>query len=290
MTGWDPLEPGETHQEGVASAILCFDFDGTLVDAEGRIHPADVDILANEKSVSLVPATGRPLHAVRRAFGHHGLFEGRPIPFPLVLENGAAVYSENEMLRSRRSLEPELRKALLEAVLSTPRASFLLHSLDEVRTLGNDALLQTFIRRFDLDARPWNPESDPADLWERPLVKVVVAAEDPEVVSNFEAATADFALERTYSLPNMLELGPAGVHKGRGLTALIREARRTGETVAVAGDGENDLSLFDIASLSFAPENSQPKILARADRVLNVQEEGLLAPVLRELRSLNARA
>ena len=114
---------------------------------------------------------------------------------------------------------------------------------------------------------------------------MVVTAEDPEVVSNFEAATADFALERTYSLPNMLELGPAGVHKGQGLTALIREARRTGETVAVAGDGENDLSLFDIASLSFAPENSQPKILARADRVLNVQEEGLLAPVLRELRS-----
>ena len=132
MAGWNLLEPGEIHREGVASAILCFDFDGTLVDAEGRIHPADIDILANEKSVSLVPATGRPLHAVRRAFGHHGLFEGRPIPFPLVLENGAAVYSENEMLRSRRCLEPELRKKLLEAVLSTPRASFLLHSLDEV--------------------------------------------------------------------------------------------------------------------------------------------------------------
>jgi HAD superfamily hydrolase (TIGR01484 family) len=263
--------------------VVCLDFDGTLVDDEGRIHPADVEILATEHSVAFVPATGRPLHSVRRAFERHGLFSGRPIPFPLVLENGAAVYGEREHLRSRRSLQPELRDELLRAALSAKEANFLLHSLNEARTLGSNDLLRAFVRRFDLDARPWDPDSDPAGSWERPLVKLVVTAEDPKAVGRFEAETADLPLERTYSLPNMLELGPAGVHKGSGLATLLDHTGHAPREVVVAGDGENDLALFEMATLRFAPADSPPAIRARADRILDVQEEGLLAPILREI-------
>jgi len=265
------------------SPIVCLDFDGTLVDDRGRIHPADVEILANERSVAFVPATGRPLHSVRRAFERHGLFTEQPIPFPLVLENGAAVYGEREDLRSRRSLQPELRDELLRAALSAKEANFLLHSLDEARTLGSNDLLRAFVRRFDLDARPWDPDSEPAGSWGRPLVKLVVTAEDPEAVGRFEAETADLPLERTYSLPNMLELGPAGVHKGSGLAALLDYTGHAPREVVVAGDGENDLALFEMATLRFAPADSPPAIRARADRILDVREEGLLAPILREI-------
>jgi len=265
------------------SPIVCLDFDGTLVDDRGRIHPADVEILANERSVAFVPATGRPLHSVRRAFERHGLFSGCPIPFPLVLENGAAIYGERENLRSRRSLQPELRDELLRAALSAKEANFLLHSLDEARTLGSNGLLRAFVRRFDLDARPWDPDSEPAGSWGRPLVKLVVTAQDPEAVGRFEAETADLPLERTYSLPNMLELGPAGVHKGSGLAALLDYTGHAPREVVVAGDGENDLALFEMATLRFAPADSPPAIRARADRILDVREEGLLAPILREI-------
>jgi len=263
--------------------VLCFDFDGTLVDGEGGIHQRDVEILGSETPVTLVPATGRPLHAVRHTFERHGLFADRPVPFPLVLENGAAVYGENEHLRSRRSLQPELRDELLRAALSAKDANFLLHSLDEARTLGSNDLLRAFVRRFDLDARPWNPDSDPANSWERPLVKLVVTAEDPEAVGRFEAEIADLPLERTYSLPNMLELGPAGVHKGSGLAALLDHTGHVPREVVVAGDGENDLALFEMATLSFAPLESPPAIRARADRVLDIRKEGLLAPILEEI-------
>ena len=51
----------------------------------------------------------------------------------------------------------------------------------------------------------------------------------------------------------------------------------------VAGDGENDLALFDLATLSVAPASSPPAIRARADRILDVREEGLLTPILREI-------
>lgn len=260
------------------TAIVCLDFDGTLVDEEGRIHPADVEILANERSVAFVPATGRPLHSVRRTFEQHGLFSGRPIPFPLVLENGAAVYAENEILRSHRSFEPDLQDVLMRVVLGSERMSFLLFSLDEVRALRPSETLRALIRRFGLNAQTFDPDEDPTPS----LTKVAVTAEDMETLRAFADEAAELPLERTYSLPNVLELTPAGVHKGDGL-ALLLDGRDQVEEVIAVGDGENDLALFELATLSFAPEGSPPAIRARADRVLDMREEGLPAPILREI-------
>src|SRR5215217_1684528 len=115
--------------------VLCFDFDGTLVDGEGGIHQRDVEILGSETPVTLVPATGRPLHAVRHTFERHGLFADRPVPFPLVLENGAAVYEADERLRAQHPFAPDVQGAFIEAMLASPRMTFLLFSLDEVRIL-----------------------------------------------------------------------------------------------------------------------------------------------------------
>ena len=260
------------------TAIVCLDFDGTLVDEEGRIHPSDVEILENERSVAFVPATGRPLHSVRRTFEQHDLFSGRPIPFPLILENGAAVYSENEVLKSHCAFDPGPQEVLMRAMLDSEGTSFVLFSLDEVRSLRPSETLQAMIRRFGLDAQPFSPDEDPA----RAFTKISVTAEDIEALHAFAANIAELPLERTYSLPNMLELAPVGVHKGGGLVSLLEGRERVEEIVAV-GDGENDLALFDQATLSFAPESSPPAIQARADLVFNLSKEGLLTPILREI-------
>ena len=272
----DNTEPHESS--GTGRPLICLDFDGTLVDEEGHIHPSDVEILAEERSVAFVPATGRPLHSVRRIFKQHGLFSGRPIPFPLILENGAAVYSENKVLLSHLSFDPELQDVLMRAVLDSKGTSFALFSLDEVRALRPSETLRAMNRRFGLNVQPFNPNEDPA----RPFTKVSATAEDIEALHEFAAGIAELPLERTYSLPNMLELAPVGVHKGGGLAALLEGRERVEEIVAV-GDGENDLALFEQATLSFAPESSPPAIQARADLVLDLTKEGLLAPILKEL-------
>ena len=258
--------------------MICFDFDGTLVDEEARIHPADVEVLATDRSVRFVPATGRPLHAVRRTFERHGLFVDGPIPFPMVLENGAAVYAENEVLRSRTSIDPDLQDALMGAVLSSEGVSFLLFGLDEVRTLRPNEILKAMVRRFDLDVRPFEPGG------EMLLGKVAAVSDDPGVLREFDARISGLPLERTYSLPTVLELSTVGVHKGRGLRTLLEDSpEHAGAEVVAVGDGENDLALFDLATLSYAPEDSPPAIQARADRVLDVRKRGLLAPILEDL-------
>ena len=268
------------------TAIVCLDFDGTLVDEKGCIHPSDVEILANERSVAFVPATGRPLHSVRRTFAQHGLFMEGPIPFPLILENGAAVYAENEVLRSRQSFEPDLQEALLNISLASTNLRFLVYSLNEVRLLRPDASLQEMVRRFDLDTQPF----EPGDEQEISLSKVAATAENHEALREFDALVAELPLERTYSLPDVLEITPVGVHKGGGLLTLLNTTGRDDREVVVAGDGENDLALFDLAALTFAPLNSPPAIQARADHVLDVRREGLLAPILREIEARQTTA
>lgn len=270
-----------TGEKDVNGAFVCIDFDGTLVDDEGRIHPVDVEVLANERSVTFVPATGRPLHSVRRTLERHGLFVGRPIPFPLVLENGSAVYLENEVLLERHSFEPDLQEELMRAVRASARTSFVLFSLDEARVLRPNETLWALVRRFDLDAQTFDPD----EKLPQPLCKIAVTAEDPETLCAFREGLSGLPLEQSYSLPDMLEVSPVGVHKGRGLNVLLKKAGRTDAEVVVVGDGENDLALFDQADLSFAPHDSPPAIQARADHVLDLSEEGLLTPILREIQT-----
>ena len=270
-----------TNNRDAKTTIVCIDFDGTLVDHTGHIHPADVEILESERSVAFVPATGRPLHSVRRTLERHGLFVDEPIPFPLVLENGSAVYLENEVLLARRSFEPDLQDDLMRAVRASKETSFLLFSLDAARALRPNEDLWALVRRFDLDAQLF----DTGEGLPEPLCKVGVTAEDPGDLHAFQAALAGLPLEQTYSLPNLLEVAPVGVHKGLGLTDLLEDIGSVGAEVVVVGDGENDLALFDQATLSFAPRSSPPAIQARADRVLDLQKEGLLTPILREIQT-----
>ncbi len=262
-------------RDAVPELVVCFDFDGTLVDGEGRIHPRDVEILGSDVRATLVPATGRPLHAVRYVLNRHGLFEDGPVPFPLVLENGAAVYEAGERLREQHPFVPDVQATLMEAMLASPQVTFLLFSLDTVRMLWPSEAGWQMVRRFVLSTRPFFRETDAG----APLTKVVSIAETPEPLGTFADGVADLPLERAYSLPTVLEFTRVGVDKGRGLRALLGE-RPAGTRLVVAGDGENDLPLFDLADLSFAPEDSPDAIKARSDRVLDVRKEGLLAPIL----------
>lgn len=258
--------------------VICFDFDGTLVDSRGHIHPGDIDILRGGSSATFIPATGRPLHAVRRVFELHGLFAERPIAFPLILENGAALYRPGELLHSQYPFDSEVRDLLVRAMLDSPRVTFLLFSLDRVRMLWPRSAGWKMVRRFGLTTQPYSP-----DQREDALTKLVAIAETPEPLRAFDAETAGLELERAYSLPTVLEYTRAGVDKGRGLSIIVDSAPRSDPRVVVAGDGENDLPLFELADMSFAPGDSPPAIRDRADHVIDVKENGLLAPILREI-------
>ena len=113
--------------------ILCFDLDGTLLDGKGRIHPQDAALLADPEPLALfIPATGRPLGSVRLTFNKNGLFVGRKLPFPLILENGSILYAGGEKLVSFLPFDCQAQSDLIDLAGQHPQVTFLFMGLEEV--------------------------------------------------------------------------------------------------------------------------------------------------------------
>lgn len=264
----------------MTTPVICFDFDGTLVNHRGYIHPVDREILVSERRAVFVPATARLLPSVRRAFERNDMFLDRPIPFPLVLQNGAALYGPGETLRARYPFPPQTQHALIEIMESYPQATFWLYTLGGVYTLWDTPETMVAARRFDLELTPFSfSEAARAERY----TKGVCLAENLDRLEGFTAQAAGLELELSCSLDAVLEINRAGVNKGWGLRTLL-EALGQGEAqVFAAGDGENDLPLLKQAVLSFAPDTSPPAVCEQVDQVVNVSEGGLLTPILRAI-------
>ncbi len=263
------------------SAVLCFDLDGTLVDDEGRMHPADRELLRHEREVLFVPATGRSLDALRRTFARNGVLAEGAIPFPLVLQNGALTLRPGERPHAVRPLDAATGAALLAAMQASPEVAFLLFTPSAVHELWPSEFSRRMVRRFELDARPWG-ERDAR----QPLTKVNAIAASPATMQDFLARIAALPLERSSSLPTVIELNAPGTNKGDALAALLADLGLGDVPLLAAGDGENDLPLFARATRSFAPDTAPAAIQARASQVVPAARDGLLRPMLRALEAL----
>jgi HAD superfamily hydrolase (TIGR01484 family) len=258
--------------------VLCFDFDGTLVDGEGHIHPRDVALLRENTRAHFLPATGRPLHAVRRAFVRNGL-SWPAIPFPLVLQNGAVVFLPGEKLFVVTPLYEDEQGPLVEACRRRPRVCSILFSLDGLHVMYPNAEGERMIRRFDLDVRPFDPDA-PRSTY----TKITCISDSAEEISALAADMALFAVEASFSLPTVFELTRRGIDKGQMLRRLLTALGLEGAPLAVAGDGENDLPLFAIADRTYCPQNAPAAVRQKADVIVDVADGGILEPMLRDFQ------
>lgn len=78
-------------------------------------------------------------------------------------------------------------------------------------------------------------------------------------------ATLEFNRDRVMVLPK-------GVSKGSGLLRLLRELNIHPSRLACIGDGENDLSLFEVSGFKAAVANSVPELLRAADYVCSMPD------------------
>jgi hydroxymethylpyrimidine pyrophosphatase-like HAD family hydrolase len=140
--------------------IACFDLDGTLFNKQGQIHPRDREILADPPGeVLLVPATGRPLTSVKRTFARNGLYAQQPLPFPLVLQNGAALYLPGEILVAHFPFDAEIQSRLIQEVRGFPEVTFLFMDQREVYILYPHPFGLEAIERWDFPSQPFEHAS-----------------------------------------------------------------------------------------------------------------------------------
>jgi HAD superfamily hydrolase (TIGR01484 family) len=255
--------------------IVCFDLDGTLLDENGRIHPRDVAILAAETAACLVPSTGRPLHAVRRLFARHGLFCDRPIPFPLVLQNGTLLYRPGEQLYRYTPYPRDVQAALFAVAKATPQVTFLWLDQTSIHALWPRPAAEAAAASYDFFIQPFTSASQDASF-----SKLMCMSEDPQALDQLHRSTAHLSVECAYSMATILEFTPLGANKGQGLRQLQAALGLGASPIYAAGDGGNDLALFELARESFAPLRSPEAVRSAASHVVDVSAGGVLAPML----------
>ncbi len=263
--------------------VLCFDLDGTLLDHGGRIHPRDAVLLANPHPPAVfIPATGRSLGSVRRAFAKNGLFVGRKLPFPLILQNGSILYVGNEKLATYLPFDPEVQRTLIDLAEKFPRVVSLLMGLSEIHVLHSNPFGDSEIERFELEVRDFDRDS-----LTLPFSKAMFISLENQDLAKIAKTVRDLPVEAAFSMPTALEITPCGVDKGSGLLRLLGELGLYRAPVFVAGDGENDLPLMRLARMSFAPRDALEAVRQDASVVLDVSKEGLLERIIYHILQLS---
>ena len=213
--------------------VLATDLDGTFLGGSEHERRALYDHLAARDDVMLVFVTGRDVDFIAKLIETPGM----PRPRYIVGDIGTSVFDG-------QTLEPV-------AELEAPIASRWANANARVMALldGEPGLrLQStpFRHRVSYDY-------DPATL-------------SPRTVAKVEVCGFDCLL----SADRFFDVLPRGVSKGPTLIQLVEALGLDRESVLVAGDTMNDLSLFQTGFKGVAVGNSEPRLKAAVSRLPNV--------------------
>jgi HAD superfamily hydrolase (TIGR01484 family) len=267
-------------------SLVVTDLDGTLLDSERRLRPAEratLDALG-AAGVLRVVATGRSLYSARRVLDAHF-----PIDY-LVHTSGAGIVSWPDarvvnVLHMDAPLAAHLAAQLVELELDfmlqraiPPNQSFQLHRASRDNT--------DFERRIELYAEHAS-DLDLRRLGTEPMCQAVViepaAAPNrhPELVARFAELSVIRATSPLDHRSRWYEIFPRGVAKSLA-SALLRERGLCGAGLCVAvGNDYNDLDLLEWADLPFVVANAPAELLQRFPSVASNDDGGFSEAVRR---------
>ena len=255
--------------------LICADVDGTLVGADGSVHPEVWPAVARvrEAGIRLAICSGRPAFGLTRdyaeRFDPHGWH---------IFQNGSSVMHFGTAETRSARLTPETVKRLVKFSRLTGRDlelysdhSYAVESVSE-RVRAHAALLGT----------PFVPR--PLDSVIEPVVRgqwLLPREEGMEMLSRippgFEVSPSTSPL-MTDTL--FVSLMPPGVNKGTGVSAIADAYGIRLDRVMFVGDGWNDAPALRLVGYPVAMENAEPEAREIARHFVGHVDDGGLAEAL----------
>jgi len=267
--------------------LIVFDLDGTLLNGSSEIssYTSDTLKLLSRRGIAYTVATGRTLHGAR------AVLAGQGFGLPQAYKNGVMIWHpeqrrlSSEALVTRPELEHVVRSSLNEGV--TPFVFCL--DQDDVTTVYHSPLQSDvergLIKHFgvaeQLIARPLTEL--PADA---PVTHINCIGESAKIEAVFRSvndepnlvAYSGVALEGAEW--RWLDIHHSNASKGGAITLLKNMLGL--ERVICFGDSDNDLSMFQAADESYAPDNAKDAIKSVATAVIGHHDDEGIARFLRE--------
>lgn len=205
----------------------------------------------------------------------NGLFDGVPIPFPMVLMNGGALYAEGEKLIETRPFNPSVQKRLLHRFDNFKDIPFLWQSIDNVYLMHPTPFAVDLMNAIGVSALPVDKVTE-----DDPFYKIICWSDDPSHLAAAQYAMQGEPVETFVGMERSVEFNPRGVDKGEGILRLLRFMGVENVDVYAAGDSENDLPMLQSVKVSFVPATAPEAIRKQANVLIDTAPNGLLQPIL----------
>jgi hydroxymethylpyrimidine pyrophosphatase-like HAD family hydrolase len=270
----------DAHGNGAVQLVVT-DLDGTLSDAEERIHPASVRAIRDLEAggIPVLVATGRRLRMACAVLEAGGLASGPAVVLDgaigLDLRDGRVFHQVAfPAPAARRVLEAFAAAGLSPCVyVGRPGVDLVVGEHPSTHP-GHLARARPFVEVDDL-ARV--VKTEPVYAFAVVGRPAAVLAPVPPAVG--AAGSASIVADLIYGGAT-IQVRPPAVSKWSGVLAYCAERGIDPGRVLAVGDGANDLELLDAAAVACVVAAAPPAVLARADHVIGPPASGGWAAVL----------
>lgn len=236
--------------------LIALDMDGTLLDGELKVSPANREAiaLAQQKGVHVVLSTGRFITSTREYANSLGLTSY------LVTSNGAEIWSPSGELLEKHTLPSDLVAWMVG--------------------LGKKYGTRYWGASTDI---VWHWEHFPADVHAYEWLKFGFdTGDDSAREAIWETLQRTGKLELSNSSPTNIEVNAKGVSKASALAVVCRRLNFTMDNVLAVGDSLNDIAMIREAGCGVAMGNAQQRVKDEADWVTGTNlEDGVARAIHR---------
>ncbi len=273
--------------------LVVFDLDGTLLNRDSQISDFTRETLKllTRNNIAYTVATGRTLHASREILKDQGFV------LPHVYKNGVVIWHPDKKHFSHQNVltKPETQRVVdaCNRANVTPFVFTLVGNNDHKvyhgppQNSAEEYVINEYTIRRGLI--PHAIEQLPDDA----IISNVNAVGEPQKIRTITDMVADEPHLIAYSgvameaaNVNCLDVHHSDASKGGAVQEL--KTLLNLERVICFGDSDNDLSLFECADESYAPQNAKEHIKSVATATIGHHDEDGIARFLRERFALGS--
>lgn len=262
--------------------LIATDLDDTLLNEKSDINPRVFEALhsAMDLGCGIVLSSGRMLEAMLPLANRIG------VNAPMLLYNGALAYDHNsDQVIFADQIPYETALAIGRAIedmgyyyQAYPGRNYYCPEVIE--------MTRFYAHYIHVDAIPVHEplshwmEKHPSGMQKFLLMDTVEGADRAQAV--LREAFGDKA-GFMKSKPNYVEITPPGVNKGKALIRLAAHLGLAREEVMAFGDGQNDVTMIEMAGTGVCMANGCVEARAVADRIAPTNVEDGVAVVIEDL-------
>jgi Cof subfamily protein (haloacid dehalogenase superfamily) len=281
--------------------LIFFDLDGTLLNDESEISTFTKETLAllRDKDIAYTVATGRTMLSAQR------IVEGHDFDLPQIYNNGVTVWDPKvqqltlENLLSENEVRTVIDSALARGI--TPFVNTIGHQKtdNQFEQYKNHHLIFHTQPRHEVEKNLIDKYFSRTDAVLLPIEGLSASSQVTNISMIGDAkpitqmwrelnehdnliAYSGTALEGKQYM--WMDVHHCQANKGSAVSNL--KEKLGAENVICFGDGDNDLSMFELADESYAPENADANIKELASSVIGHNHKDGIAHFLRERFSL----